>query len=484
MKKLFIAIAFIVSFVFTSQAQINLSVDYRPDLTSVLRNPAMGWMMYEEGWSFDKNGVYKNNIYTPEVFWKQMEDANAAAYSNILYVRIMWKDIEPEEGKYAWIYDKKYKWYIEQAEKHHLKLAFRVFFHGGVPDYVYKAGATHTAVDDEGKIQPHYDHPVFLEKLGKFIEAFAKEYDDPDRVDYVDAYGIGRWGEGHGVTLSNPENMNNVIRTVTGMYAKHFKKVLTVINLSSHDYAFVKPEVYDKLGFLPRRDGIGSFWFSNQERWSLNHELFPNKAVIGEGCYWFNATDGDNSKYVAFKQDKRFYMNDFKDALTVAVTDALDNHSNTLDLRVPLQCKFMIEQLPEQVQRFISLGGYRLYPEYLKVASTAEGLELEHVWKNYGVGVLPNRHPNWNHKYRVGFALLDKKGNVVESVVDKDIEPADWLKGPSYNYLTKWKPTHQAEGKLTLCVGIVDTTKQNQPGIDLAVERHYKIGKWVKICEY
>ena len=69
-------------------------------------------------------------------------------------------------------------------------------FHGvdGVPSYVYEAGATESPIDDEGKTQPYYDNPVFLEKLDKFIEAFAKEYDNPDEVDYIDAYGLGRWG--------------------------------------------------------------------------------------------------------------------------------------------------------------------------------------------------------------------------------------------------------------------------------------------------
>ena len=42
-------------------------------------------------------------------------------------------------------------------------------------------------------------------------------------------------------------------------------------------------------------------------------------------------------------------------------------NQNRLDLRMPLQCKFWIEELPDQVQRFITLGGYRLYPDYIKV---------------------------------------------------------------------------------------------------------------------
>ena len=116
-----------------------------------------------------------------------MEECKAADYSNILYIRMLWKDLEPEEGKYAWIYNERYKWYIQKAKDKGLKLAFRVFFHGvdGVPSYVYEAGATESPIDDEGKTQPYYDNPVFLEKLDKFIEAFAKEYDNPDEVDYM-----------------------------------------------------------------------------------------------------------------------------------------------------------------------------------------------------------------------------------------------------------------------------------------------------------
>lgn len=82
-----------------------------------------------------------------------MEECKAADYSNILYIRMLWKDLEPEEGKYAWIYNERYKWYIQKAKDKGLKLAFRVFFHGvdGVPSYVYEAGATESPIDDEAK---------------------------------------------------------------------------------------------------------------------------------------------------------------------------------------------------------------------------------------------------------------------------------------------------------------------------------------------
>lgn len=463
------------------QAQVNKWVNYTPNLITVLKNPAMGWMMYEEGWSFQGTRHNKSNIYTPEVFWEQMEECKAADYANILYIRMLWKDLEPEEGKYAWIYNEQYKWYIQKAKDKGLKLAFRVFFHGvdGVPSYVYEAGATESPIDDEGKTQPYYDNPVFLEKLDKFVEAFAKEYDNPDEVDYIDAYGLGRWGEGHGLALEKKENLETVIRQVTGSYARHFKKVLTVMNLSQSDYRFSKPLVYDKLGFLPRRDGIGSFWFSNEERAMVHDELFPKRALIGEGCWWFNAQNGDNSKYKHFQGDKRFAMNDFKEAFIVSVTDALDNHCNTLDLRVPLQCKFWIEELPDQVQRFITFGGYRLYPDYIKVEQNNRTLTLFHSWKNYGVGVLSNNHPNWNYKYQVSFVLMNERQEIVFLHTEPEAEPSEWLKGMSYNYLSQFDIPAKLRGKYTLCVGLTDKTKNNEAAIDLAVSEKLKIGKWI-----
>lgn len=253
------------------------------------------------------------------------------------------------------------------------------------------------------------------------------------------------------------------------------------MNLSKGDYKYTKPYVYTQLGFLPRRDGIGSFWYDDKERNWVNHELFPQKAFIGEGCYWFNASNGDNSKYDAFKSDRRFKMNNFKEAFTVATTDALENHSNTLDLRVPLQCKFWIEELPDQVQRFISLGGYRLYPKSINVKQKDHHVKLSHIWGNYGVGVLPNNHPNWNYKYQVTFALLNENKEVVYLFTDKNVEPSKWIKGKQYKYLTSFDIPKNIKGKYTFCVAITDKTKNNTPSIELAVDKDLKINKWVKI---
>lgn len=460
------------------------SVSYTPDTLSILRNPAMGWVMYEEGWSFNQK---HRKWYDPVKFWEEMDEVQAHQYANILYIRVLWNVLEPEEGKYAWIYDEEYKNYIQKAKDRGLKLAFRVFFDNGVPDFVYEAGAHSTLEPPLSRPKdkmPYFDDPVFLEKLSNFIAAFAKEYDDPDIVDFVDAYGLGRWGEGHGITLKDKNKLPEVIEKVTGEYARNFKRVLTVINFSHVDWKYLKPMVFDRLGFLPRRDGIGSFWVNDEERGYLN-ELFPQKAHIGEGCYWFAFPDKDSTKYDAFKTDKRFKMNSFSEAFTVAVDDALGTRSNTLDLRVPFQCKFWIEKLPNQVQRFITHGGYRLYPRQIEVEQQDRSLSISHEWLNDGVGVLPNRHPNWNHKYKVCFSLLDPVTKEVKySQVDKNIEPADWVKGQTFTYVTNMcLPEELPTGDYLLCGGIVDTTKGNFPEIELSLPTERLIKDWVYISQ-
>ena len=63
------------------------------------------------------------------------------------------------------------------------------------PAYVFDAGAKYYT--DNGKRSPYPDDPIFQEKYAKFIEAFAQKYNDPDLVEFIDGYGLGKWGEAH-----------------------------------------------------------------------------------------------------------------------------------------------------------------------------------------------------------------------------------------------------------------------------------------------
>lgn len=93
---------------------------------------------------------------------------------------------------------------------------------------VFDAGAKYYT--DNGKRSPYPDDPIFQEKYAKFIEAFAQKYNDPDLVEFIDGYGLGKWGEAHTMKYIDPKNREAVFNWITDLYVKHFTKVPLVIN--------------------------------------------------------------------------------------------------------------------------------------------------------------------------------------------------------------------------------------------------------------
>jgi hypothetical protein len=99
-----------------------------------------------------------------------------------------------------------------------------------------------------------------------------------------------------------------------------------------------------------------------------------------------------------------------------------------------------------------------------------------------GWGYCPNNLPQWNYKYKVAFALLDAENNVKKVFVDKDSEPSDWLKDNPKSYDFKTIVDLPA-GTYSWAVAIVDTTKDNQPGIKLAVNKNVTANGWLKLID-
>lgn len=473
---------------------------FETDTTSILRNPCVGWAIYCEGWEFENT---LRSIY-PEVnaanFWKQMDSISVHKYATHIYIRILWSALEPEECKYVWKYNKEYIQFIEEAKKRNLKLTFRVYCstksktEEGTPKYVFDAGAKYswdygTRFGKPYQIRDAYmDDPIFLEKFETFVQAFAKEYDNPDVTDFVDGFGAGWWGEGHHVNIKDKDNLPMIIDKITGFYYQNFKNIITVYNLAyKHpdptvisDFEFAKELVYEQRGFIPRRDGLGSHWFSRGDRDMMQYYFFPNAPLIGEGCYWLSnpveISDPESNL------DTRFAMKDWPLTLKKGLDDALNFHANTFDLRVPKEAKMWIEEMPDQVQRFITKGGYRFIPESITFSNKAPlggKITVSHTWKNMGVGLLPNNHPNWDKKYKVAFALLDPKDkHIVSQTIVENSNPGTWIRGRYYTYNDQID-IGSGKDSLLLAVSIIDT-KKNAPGLELSVKEK-SISKWYPV---
>jgi len=499
-SKILWSVVFSLTVFLSSNGQSTTTKTFETDTTSVLRNPCVGWAIYCEGWEFENTWRSIYPSVNAENFWKQMDSISANKYATHIYIRILWSALEPEEGKYAWIYNNDFIQFIEKAKKRDLKLSFRVYCstksrtEEGTPKYVFDAGATYSwdygkRFGKEYQIRDAYmDDPIFLEKFETFVKAFALKFDDPDVTDFVDGYGAGWWGEGHHINLKDNNNLPMLIDRLTGMYYKNFKNIITVYNLAyKHpdptvvsDFELAKELVYEQRGFIPRRDGLGSHWFSKGDRDMMQYYFFPNSPLIGEGCYWLsNPIENIDPKS---NLDTRFAMKDWPITLKKGLDDALNFHANTFDLRVPKEAKLWIEEMPDQVQRFITHGGYRFVSEsitFSNKASVGGKISVAHTWKNSGVGLLPNNHPNWNQKYKVAFALFDPKGKqLISKTILNNTNPGTWIKGRYYTYNDQIE-VGSGKDSLLLAVSIFDT-KKNEPGLELSVKEE-SINKWYPV---
>ena len=459
----------------------NTTVHPEYDDTSLIRNPVMGWGLYDDA---------NDEVQQADAYWKAQDKA-ARNYASFFYVRWRWSDMEPEEGKYAWVYNENYKKLIKGAIDRGLKLCFRIYDNGqdnirpGTPGFVQKAGAKGYLVHSGPAAHwtPYPDDPVFQEKWSNFVKAFAREYDDPDRVDFIDGFALGWWGECHHIQLQEPANLEKVFNWYTSLYTSNFKRILLTLPFGSQvGFDAEKRIAIDKKGYNMRRDGLGSMWFSDKEK-AIANEMFGKALLVGESCYWQCSTDDCRP----FANDEKYKLNSWNDVYELTYRQAIKYHFNTLDLREIPETKGWTERAPYLVKGFITKGGYRVYPPIVTLPQTVhagEKIVIQHYWVNKGTGYLPNNNIKWNYKYKPAIAILDTNGRVLNIWVDEKAEPSCWTEtGKSYTYGLPVQIPQLPAGKYKWAIAIVDRTRSNSPGIKLAVKNGKLQNGWNVIAD-
>ena len=179
-----------------ASATFAADVTVRPKATDeALINPDMGWVFYKYS-----NRLWAYGINTPE-----NDTLDWFPGCSTVYMRVLWNDIEPEEGEYRWdIFDSAAQNWIAKGKKIALRVMTCSQTENATPQFVRDAGAKGHLFEyqyDDIKIpsrwEPIYDDPVFLEKLGHFLAALAKRYDGDPNVAFIDIGTLGIYGEGN-----------------------------------------------------------------------------------------------------------------------------------------------------------------------------------------------------------------------------------------------------------------------------------------------
>ena len=477
----------------------NIIILPKYDSVSVLRNPLNGWVMYA---SRSANESYWDTEYfVPELNKK----VKAIDYASACYLRTSWSSLNPKDGVYAWNDPKsKIGKLIRGAQNRGLPIAFRIVVDGrdqgqNTPKFVFDAGAKYYLENSENpdRQTPYPQDPVFRKYYTKFIEAFAKEFNDPERTSFIDAYGLGKWGEAHHVVYQDPKTAKpedteklkeEVLDWVTDLYARTFTKVPLVINyhrLVGHpeSWAPANPNSERLLvkaiekGYSLRHDAFGMTGYYQTwekdfaKRWNFKRPIIMEGGWITSRThkYWIDPSGNYREGHAEDVRKGEF------DASAEA-------HVNMMDFRSGDTDSWFEKSFP-LVQEFVAKGGYRLYPDQVilpKQLKSGQSAVITHRWQNKGWGYFPNNIPQWNYKYKVAFALLDDENKAKQIFVAAESEPSDWLKDNPVSYDLK-ATIDLPKGNYTWAVAIVDTTKENQPAIKLAIEADATVEGWIKL---
>lgn len=474
------------------------SVTLAPDTVSVFRNPLTGWVMYL-GRTWDSDFWEKRGY--DSMLTSTGDTVRVSDYASCAYIRTSWASFEPEEGKYAWNDpDSRLMRLMRSVWDRGMRIAFRVVIDGrdqgqNTPQYVFDAGAEgYYDPKNPGKnYSPYPDDPVFQEKYAKFFHAMAEEFDDPEKVEFIDAYSLGKWGESHSMIYKDNANKEAVFDWVTSLATSCFKRVPMLIHYHrmlgdpADDGWGAVPENAERmiskavdLGFSLRHDAFGmngyyQDWEKAQARkWNFNRPIIMEGGWItgAHHRYWIDPSGEYRQGHAA---DVR--LGEYKASREARV--------NMMDFRINDETRSWFEEAFPLVKGFIAEGGYRLYPDSLSLPSefsAGETVAITHRWNNLGWGYCPTNIPQWNQCYKVGFALLEPTTlKPVKVWADNDTRLDSWLKGKPVTYTSRFVLDGVNPGNYVWGVALVDVRKDCQVGIRIAAKDNVTPLGWVAL---
>ncbi len=184
---------------------------------------------------------------------------------------------------------------------------------------------------------PHADDLVFRHKLEEFIAAPSPSNTTIPRASTTSMERTGLvGGELHHVDTADNES---TLDWICGTYANAFHHVLLGLQVGSPlaDFGKYDSMVFDKYGYVARIDSLGSSWMGDDKMKELQ-SLFPGVPFFGESCYFSLESTTD------WHKDTRRSLKAPRDVLQAAFDDAIQCHSNTLDLREPHDAKLTLER--------------------------------------------------------------------------------------------------------------------------------------------
>lgn len=341
-----------------------ISINHVENKEGILLNPNMGF--YVAGWNH-----------------RQREDL--PSYTNLVYQRFMWKDLEPEKGV---LNLKEIKAFISYWKNNDCRVAFRIISSNTrgtqTPDYVFDEDVPAVVHNPANGIQkdPVYWDPKYIEIYTKFIHLLGKELNNGDGIEFIDMGGIGVFGEMHlGLHIPgmwtnselkaynfSEESYFTAYKKMIAAYKSSFPKTRLFLNISRYN-DITKYAAEQGIGL--RFDGLA---IKNNSTQGIVSNAF-NKFALNRGV-----SQGVPTMYEFAKKetDPENIEKCFKIAFSNPISYIHINlgQSNSLD-----------KIISEIIKKYAATIGYRLYLKTTTIAEFSSSkpiVSIKQIWKNKG----------------------------------------------------------------------------------------------------
>ncbi len=402
--------------------------------TGPVVNPGKGWMLYSK----------------PE-----QTPPQTLAIGSLGYARYKWGDLEPKEGEYHWeIIDRD----LEAWAKLGKQFAFRVCGASShskdfwvTPKYVFDAGATYSRFEINNpkletlgtpgsKLVPVFDHPIYMQKVEKFVRALAAHYDGNPNLAFIDIGSYGNWGESHMYPISKHEISPAKYQEHLTIYRKAFKKTLLEVCFGHEPYRDVFRWAAQN-GIGMRCDGIGANRDGSEVLFCAGRlpavfEFYAAYETMAQLGYWY----GKTIKYG--------YGHRLKDCLETGKPTWCSLMDKQKGLKLLADERPLVESLANRL-------GYHFVLQQIQfpaVFTRSNPAMLESKWENQGVA--PIFIPA-----NLCYALLDDRGQMVDECAASSAKPADWKPGQAVVVRDSVMFSKAKPGSYSLAVGL------KRPGI-------------------
>lgn len=380
-------------------------------------------------------------FYNPLMgFSASASDPQTVADNTLVYVEVLWKDIEPQEGVFDFsVLEKVNNLSLWRAEGKHAVVRFICDKptrepHMDIPQWLYDktGGGTFYQYDSShAGYSPDYADPVFIAAHEKAIAALGAYFGNDTFVSYVELGSLGHWGEWHvnydaGIVRLPAESVRE---QYVVPYLSAFPNAKLLMRRPFNTAKKYGLGLYDDMAGSPESTGSWLDWIQNGGDYAQARE---KDALSPMPDAWQAAPVGGE-----FNSDL-----EMTDMLTTGLETTLSllrqSHTTFLGPNFPTgDSSLGIDSVRKTM-------GYRLRVE----SAQREGQALTLIWKNDGIAPMYWDWPVYLYFYDAEGLLLGK--------LPVGLKTTQILPGSSVCSITQLPEINMVKNSKTVCVGIED----------------------------